>query len=243
MQRPRKRNGTTGKLTLSAMNILIIEDDKDTAAFLSERLVKHGHRIEVCGDAESGGKRAREHAFDALIVDRMLPGLDGLTAVQRLRHAGLKTPVLMLTALSEVSSRAEGLFAGADDYLCKPFAIEELLARLHALGRRGENTGALSTVLSTGDLSIDRTSRHVARAGKRIDLLAKEYEVLEYLAMRPGQIVTRTMLLEAIWNINFDPGTNIVESQISRLRAKLEADGASRLIHTTRGQGYVLREN
>jgi two-component system, OmpR family, response regulator len=228
---------------IAAMKILIIEDDRETAAFLSERLLKHGHRVEVCNDAETGSKRAREHGFDALIVDRMLPGLDGLTAVQRLRHAGLRTPILMLTALNEVSSRAEGLFAGADDYLCKPFAIEELLARLHALARRSENAGTYSTVLTTSDLSIDRTSRQVTRAGKRIDLLAKEYEVLEFLAVRPGQIVTRTMLLQSIWNINFDPGTNIVESQISRLRAKLEADGATRLIHTTRGQGYVFRED
>lgn len=171
----------------------------------------------------------------------MLPGIDGLTAVRRLRQDGLMTPVLMLTALSEIASRTEGLFAGADDYLCKPFAFEELLARLHALARRGENAGKASANVNTGDLTIDRVNRQVTRAGKRLDLLTKEYEVLEFLAMRPGQIVTRTMLLQAIWDINFDPGTNIVESQMSRLRTKLEAGGASRLIRTTRGQGYVFR--
>ncbi len=223
------------------MKILIIEDDTETAGYLSDRLLKHGHSVDVCANAETGCTRAREQNFDALIVDRMLPGIDGLTAVRRLRQDGLKTPVLMLTALSEISSRAEGLFAGADDYLCKPFAFEELLARLHALARRAENASSASANVNAGDLTIDRVSRQVTRAGKRLDLLTKEYEVLEFLAMRPGQIVTRTMLLQAIWDINFDPGTNIVESQMSRLRTKLEAGGASRLIRTTRGQGYVFR--
>ncbi len=223
------------------MKILIIEDDTETAGYLSDRLLKHGHSVDVCANAETGSTRAREQNFDALIVDRMLPGIDGLTAVRRLRQDGLMTPVLMLTALSEIASRTEGLFAGADDYLCKPFAFEELLARLHALARRGENAGKASANVNTGDLTIDRVNRQVTRAGKRLDLLTKEYEVLEFLAMRPGQIVTRTMLLQAIWDINFDPGTNIVESQMSRLRTKLEAGGASRLIRTTRGQGYVFR--
>ncbi len=223
------------------MKILIIEDDTETAGYLSDRLLKHGHSVDVCANAETGCTRACEQNFDALIVDRMLPGIDGLTAVRRLRQDGLKTPVLMLTALSEISSRAEGLFAGADDYLCKPFAFEELLARLHALARRAENASSASANVNAGDLTIDRVSRQVTRAGKRLDLLTKEYEVLEFLAMRPGQIVTRTMLLQAIWDINFDPGTNIVESQMSRLRTKLEAGGASRLIRTTRGQGYVFR--
>jgi len=223
------------------MRVLLVEDDPRTADFICAKLRKNGHGAEHCGDAETGLTMAAESAFDVLVVDRMLPGLNGLTAVQRLRESGNKTPVLMLTALSDVSNRAEGLFAGADDYLCKPFEWEELSARLHALARRGASSAAASPALQIGDLVIDRQAKRVARAGKRIDLVAREYDVLEYLALHADQIVTRAMLLADVWNLHFDPGTNVVESQISRLRAKLDEPSCGKLIHTTRGQGYLLR--
>lgn len=223
------------------MHILLVEDDVQASEFVSERLRRSGHVVTCRHDAESALKTVREHTFDAIVMDRMLPGLDGLSAIQRLRQGGATTPILMLTALSDISNRTEGLFAGADDYLCKPFAMEELMARLFALTRRVDAGGRAAATLQVGDLVIDRQGRRVTRGGRRIDLVAKEFEVLDYLALHAEQVVTRTMLLQEVWKLNFDPGTNIVESQISRLRAKLDEAGDQKLIHTTRGQGYVLR--
>jgi two-component system, OmpR family, response regulator len=222
------------------MQVLLVEDDRQTADFVAGRLRRSGHHVTHCGDAEEGFTALADARFDVVVLDRMLPGLDGLTAVQRMRHLGIRTPVLMLTALSEVANRTEGLFAGADDYLCKPFEIEELLARIHALARRSD-AASTDQKLRVGDLALDRQGRRVTRAGEDVILVAKEYDVLEYLMLRAGEVVTRTMLLHDVWKLSFDPGTNIVESQISRLRAKLRESELGKLIHTTRGQGYVLR--
>lgn len=223
------------------MRVLLIEDDPQTAEFVSSRLRKTGCGAEHHDTAEAGLSVAAAHPFDAIVIDRMLPGMDGLLALQRLRQAGNTTPVLMLSALNDMSCRAEGLFAGADDYLCKPFAWEELYARLHALVRRRAGNAQASQSLQAGPVNIDRLAKRVTCRGQRVDLVAREYDVLEYLALRPDQIVTRTMLLQDVWNLQFDPGTNIVESQISRLRTKLAAAGGDKLIHTSRGQGYMLR--
>ncbi len=223
------------------MRILIIEDDAETAAYLVKGLSESGHRAEWVGDGKDGLFRVLEEDFDTLVVDRMLPGLDGLALIRSLRAAGKKTPALFLSALGEVDDRVEGLRAGGDDYLVKPFAFSELLARLEALIRRGEGEQAPRTLLKVADLEMDLLTRTVRRAGRNIELQPREFRLLEYLLRHSGQVVTRTMLLENVWDYHFDPQTNVIDVHISRLRSKIDKDFEGPLLHTVRGAGYVLR--
>jgi two-component system OmpR family response regulator len=223
------------------MHLLLIEDDAEAAQYLARGLGESGYDVEVAPDGRIGRERALEGSHDLIIADRNLPHIDGLTIVQMLRAAGRTTPVLILSALGSVDERIEGLRAGGDDYLIKPFAFEELLARIEALLRRGQGAQVL-TRLKVGDLEMDLLSRTVTRAGKRIDLTTKEFQLLEYLMRRQGQVVTRSMLLEGVWDLHFDPQTNIIDVHMSRLRAAVDRDFDRPLIHTVRGAGYVLRE-
>jgi two-component system OmpR family response regulator len=221
------------------LNILLIEDDSRSAELVCAGLATEGHAVIVVQDGRAGLLRAGGEAWDVIIVDRMLPGLDGLGLLRMLRGAGITTPALFLTALGGVDDRVEGLRAGGDDYLVKPFALAELSARIAALMRRGEARPA-ATVLRIGDLEIDRLSHRVSRAGRVIGLKPREYALLDYLARHAGQVVTRTMLLEDVWGFHFDPQTSVVESHVSRLRAKLRQGVEPDLIHTMRGAGYRL---
>jgi len=222
------------------MHVLHVEDDDRTADFVAKGLAEAGHRTERARDGDEGLYLAREGGYDVLIVDRMLPKLDGLALVQRLREAGDRTPVLVLSALGEVDDRVEGLRAGGDDYLVKPFAFSELLARLEALVRRGDSEAPV-THLSVGDLQLDLLSRRVQRAGRLIELQPREFRLLEYLMRHAGQVVTRTMLLEKVWDYTFDPQTNVIDVHVSRLRGKIDKGFDRALLHTVRGAGYVLR--
>ena len=222
------------------MKILIIEDDQETAAFIAAGLAARGHEGTIAGDGRTGFEAAAADRFDAIVVDRMLPKLDGLAVVALLRAEGDSTPVLFLTHLSRVDERVDGLEAGGDDYLVKPFAFEELLARLAALARR-PTLGSTPTVLRAGDLEMDLIGRTVRRGGEAIDLQPREFRLLEYLLRGEGRIVTRKMLLERVWEFHFDPKTNIVETHISRLRAKIDRGREAPLIQTVRGVGYILR--
>ena len=222
------------------MKILVVEDDAETAGYLVRGLSEAGHTVDHAGDGREGLFLASDGGYDALVVDRMLPKLDGLGMVRALRAAGVRSPVLFLTARTGVGDRVEGLEAGADDYLGKPFAFAELVARLNALARRPP-LSAEATVLRVGDLEMDLLKRLVTRAGQRIELQPREFRLLEFLMRRAGQVVTRTMLLEGVWDFHFDPKTSVVETHISRLRAKLDREGAPPLIHTMRGAGYCLR--
>ncbi len=219
------------------MKILLVEDDAETAAFIRRGLTEAGHVVDHAADGPDGLHLAMQASHDVLVVDRMLPKLDGLGLVRALRAAGLRTPVLFLTARTGVGDRVEGLEAGADDYLGKPFAFAELMARLNALARRPP-MATEATTLQVADLEMDLLRRQVARAGRRIELQPREFRLLEYLMRRAGQVVTRTMLLEGVWDFHFDPKTSVVETHISRLRAKL---GEPLLIHTMRGAGYAIR--
>jgi len=204
-------------------------------------LAEAGHVVELAPDGREGLYRATGESFDAIVVDRMLPGgLDGLSMVETLRRAGNQTPVLILSALGQVDERVRGLKAGGDDYLTKPFAFSELQARLEAILRRG-SAKAVETVLRVADLEFDLLSREVRRAGRRLELLPREMRLLEYLMRHAGQVVTRTMLLEAVWDYHFDPQTNVIDVHVSRLRQKLDRGFARPLIHTIRGAGYSLR--
>lgn len=223
------------------MRILIVEDDRAAAAYLSRGLVEAGHGVDMAHDGETGLQLALAGEYDALVVDRMLPRRDGLTLIRMLRADGRKTPVLVLSALGQVDQRVEGLRAGGDDYLVKPYALAELLARLEALGRRAkplETTPA--GTLRVHDLELDIERRRVTRSGQHIRLQPRELRLLEYLMRRAGRIVTRTMLLEQVWDLHFDPQTNVVDSQISRLRAKIDRNFDPPLLHTLRGIGYRL---
>ena len=222
------------------MRILIIEDDAATAAHVANGLKEVGHLVDHAPDAREGLFLAVGHSYDVMIVDRMLGSLDGLGIVKTLRSTGVKTPVLFLTALSGIDERVAGLEAGADDYLVKPFAFSELLARIEALARRPP-MATVQTALRVGDLQLDLVKRTVVRAGRRIELQPREFRLLEYLMRNAGRVVTRTMLLENVWEFHFDPKTNIVETHISRLRAKIDRGQAGELIHTVRGSGYMLR--
>lgn len=219
------------------MKILLIEDDEETAAYITRGLREHGHVIDHAANGRDGLFLASAGEHDVLIVDRMLPAMDGLGLVRTLRGAGVRTPVLFLTALGGVGDRVRGLDAGGDDYLAKPFAFAELLARVNALARRPPLV-EVQTVLRVADLEIDLLKRSVRRGGARIELQPREFQLLEHLMRHAGRVVTRTMLLESVWDFHFDPKTNIVETHISRLRGKL---GAPELIHTVRGAGYVMR--
>ena len=224
-----------------AMRILVIEDDADTAAYISKGLRESGHVMDHAKDGKEGLFMAVEQRYDVIVVDRMLPLLDGLTIVQTLRSSGNKTPVLILSALGEIDDRVRGLRAGGDDYLVKPFAFSELLARLEALVRRAR-AETPETTLRVGDLEMDLLARVVKRAGQAIDLQPREFRLLEYLMRHQGQVVTRTMLLENVWDYHFDPQTNVIDVHVSRLRRKIDRAFEQSLLHTIRGAGYMLRE-
>jgi two-component system, OmpR family, response regulator len=219
------------------MRILLIEDDREAAAYLVKGLTESGHRVDHAGAGRQGLERARAERFDAMIIDRMLPEIDGLSIVAALRAARDQTPVLILSALGDVEDRVVGLRAGCDDYLPKPFAFSELLARLEALTRRG----SVETQLKVADLEMDLISRTVTRAGRVIDLLPREFRLLEYLMRNANAIVTRTMLLEKVWDHHFDPQTNVIDVHVSRLRQKLDRGFEHPLLTTVRGAGYSLR--
>ena len=220
--------------------ILLVEDDRETAAYLARGLAEEGHSVEHVTDGQEGLFRASGGSYDLIILDRMLPVLDGLAVLRALRAAEVDTPVLILSALASVGDRIEGLDCGSDDYLVKPFSFAELLARANALFRRSESRGGGEIRISVGDLEIDPLSRSVRRDGKKIELKPREYMLLEYLARNEGRVVTRTMLLEQVWDYHFDPGTNVIDVHVSRLRRKLD-DGFERpLLHTVRGAGYML---
>jgi two-component system OmpR family response regulator len=223
------------------MKVLVVEDDRQTADYIAKGLREQGHVVEVAGDGRDGLFLATEARFDVLIIDRMLPGLDGLGIVKTIRGAFIKTPILILTTLSGIDNRVEGLEAGADDYLVKPFAFAELAARINALARRSPLAGA-PTKLTLADLELDLLKRKVSRSAIEIDLTPVEFKLLEQLMRNQGRVMTRTMLLEDVWGFHFDPKTNVVETHISRLRAKIDKGFGSELIHTARGSGYVMRE-
>lgn len=221
------------------MRILLIEDDPDTADYILQGLQGEGHEVQHAAGGRSALFEAAAGEWDVLVVDRMLPGIDGLGLVRVLRASGVATPVLFLTTMGGIDDRVAGLNAGGDDYLTKPFAFAELVARVAALGRRARGH-APETVLQVADLEMDLLARCVRRGGTRIELQPREFMLLEYLMRHAGQVVTRTMLLENVWQFHFDPRTNIVDSHISRLRAKID-QGRAELIHTVRGAGYCLR--
>ena len=227
------------------MRILLIEDDPETSRFIRKGLEEAGHVLDLTGDGRQGLLLALDAEHDAIVVDRMLPGLDGLSIVRSLRAAGRTTPVLVLSALGEVDDRVEGLRAGGDDYLVKPFALAELSARLEALVRRRDaaaGAAAPTTRLAVADLEMDLLARTVKRAGQGIELKPREFRLLEHLMRHAGQVVTRTMLLEAVWDYHFDPQTNVIDVHVSRLRRKVDRNFDPILIHTVRGAGYVIRE-
>jgi two-component system OmpR family response regulator len=224
------------------MRILVIEDDKDAAQYMAKGLVESGHGADVAHTGKDGLLMAAANGYDVLIVDRMLPGLDGLSLVKTLRATGNHTPVLFLSALGEVTDRVKGLRAGGDDYLVKPYAFSELLARVETLARRGSTAGDTpETVLRYGDLMMDLLGRRVERAAKEIDLQPREFRLLETLMRHAGQVMTRTMLLEKVWDYRFDPQTNVIDVHISRLRHKIDRGFSYPMIHTVRGAGYSLR--
>jgi two-component system, OmpR family, response regulator len=222
------------------VRILIIEDDTETAAYLTAGVEEEGYSVSHAANGSDGLSLAMARTFDLLIVDRMLPSLDGLTLVQTLRKNRIETPILFLTAMSGIDDRVSGLNAGGDDYLVKPFALAELLARVKALSRRPRGT-SVETHFKVADLELDILKRAVKRAGREILLQPRELRLLEYLMRHAGQVVTRTMLLESVWNYHFDPRTNVVESHLSRLRTKIDKGFTAELIHTVRGTGYCLR--
>jgi len=222
------------------MKVLVIEDDAETGAYVKKGMEEHGHVVDLAVNGRDGLFLAAGEAYDVMIVDRMLPGLDGLSVVKTIRAAGVKTPVLFLTTMSGVGDRVAGLEAGGDDYLMKPFAFAELLARVNALARRPPMT-QVETVLRVADLEMDLISRKARRAGQEIALQPREFRLLEYLMRNAGRVVTRTMLLESVWDFHFDPKTNIVETHVSRLRSKVDRGFDAELIQTVRGSGYLLR--
>ncbi|MEM0984623.1 MAG: response regulator transcription factor [Pseudomonadota bacterium] len=222
------------------MKILVIEDEQESADFIAKILGDAGHGVEIANDGDTGLRAARDGAFDILIVDRMLPYKDGLTLVQEYRDGGGNVPVLFLTNLGDVDQRVEGLKAGGDDYLSKPPAPQELLARIEVLGRRQPGDVPITT-LKAGDLEMDLLSRRVRRGEQKIDLQPREFRLLEYLMRNSGQVVTRTMLLEKVWDYHFDPQTNVIDVHVSRLRAKIDKDFEEPLLHTVRGAGYRLQ--
>jgi two-component system, OmpR family, response regulator len=222
------------------MKLLVIEDDREAAAYIAKGLSESGYVVDCAADGREGLFMATSGAYDALIVDRMLPQMDGLALIAALRSAEIRTPVLILSALGAVDDRVKGLRAGGDDYLTKPFAFAELLARLEALLRRGAGSTA-TTKLKVGDLEMDLLARAVTRGSRELDLLPREFRLLEFLMRHAGQVVTRTMLLENVWDYHFDPQTNVIDVHISRLRQKIDKGFAKPLLHTVRGAGYQLR--
>ena len=224
------------------MRILLLEDDANTAAYISKGLEEEGHTVDHIPDGRDAVAPAIRESYDVIILDRMLPNLDGLAIIKTIRSAGCRVPVLFLTALGGVDDRVEGLDAGGDDYLVKPFAFSELLARVNALARRPHTKGE-ETRLKVGDLEVDLVSRRVSRGGDTIDLQPREFRLLEVLVRNQGRILTRTMLLERVWIFHFDPKTSVVETHISRLRAKIDKPYGRELIHTIRGSGYTVHDD
>lgn len=222
------------------MRVLIVEDDDKTAGYMAKGLSESGHLVDRAPDGREGLFLASEGGYDVVVLDRMLPKLDGLAVLQALRAAKVTTPVLILSALAQVDDRVAGLRAGGDDYLTKPFAFSELLARLEALARRN-NAPVVETRLAVADLEMDLLARRVTRAGRPIELQPREFRLLEYLLRHAGQTVTRTMLLEGVWDYHFDPQTNVIDVHISRLRQKIDRGFERPLLHTVRGAGYALR--
>ena len=223
------------------MRILVVEDDKDVASFIRKGLEQAGCNVDLADDGKDGLLLAATETYDAMIVDRMLPGVDGLTLIRTLRASDNQTPVLILSALGEVDDRVRGLKAGGDDYLVKPFAFSELLARIEALVRRAQSgTEQQITVLRVADLELDLLRREARRGREKIDLQPREFQLLEFLMRHAGQVVTRTMLLEGVWNYHFDPQTNVIDVHISRLRSKIDRGFQRPLLHTVRGAGYRL---
>lgn len=225
------------------MRILLLEDDKQLGPWIAGGLREEGHVVDHFEDGKDALMAAMGQAFDLLILDRMVPGLDGLAVLKSLRASKDTTPALFLTALGEVDARVEGFEAGGDDYLTKPFAFAELSARVNALGRRRDSSDSsdpVQTVLRYGDLSLDLLSRRCERQGQTIELMAKEFKLLEYFMSRPGRLVTRTMLLEQVWDMSFDPTTSVVETHISRLRTKIDKPFDQPVLRTRRGEGYVF---
>lgn len=221
------------------MRILVIEDDPMVAQHVVRGLEGSGHEVRLAADGLGGLRTATEGVFDVMVVDRMLPGMDGLAVVETIRAAGDKTPVLILSALGEVDDRVQGLKSGGDDYLVKPFAFPELAARVEALARRGSIQDEV-TALKVDGLTMDLLTRRVLREGRELDLKPREFRLLEYMMRNEGQVVTRAMLLQAVWDYHFDPQTNVIDVHISRLRQKIDKDFDTTLIHTVRGVGYVL---
>lgn len=223
------------------MKILVIEDDAETAAYITNGLEEQGHTVDLAATGRDGLFLAAGEPYDLMVVDRMLPDIDGVSIVKTIRGGGVTTPVLFLTALGGVDDRVTGLDAGGDDYLLKPFAFSELVARLNALARRPP-MGSAEIVLKVGDLEMDLLKRSVSRRGEVIELQPREFRLLEYLMRHAGHVVTRTMLLEHVWDFHFDPHTNVVETHVSRLRAKVDKPFGPALIHTVRGAGYSVHE-
>ena len=221
------------------MRVLLVEDDSDLAHNLKRALEEDGHAVDVARDGVAGESYARDGSYDVLVLDRMLPKQNGIAVVQHLRAAGVATPVLILSALGEEDQRVEGLNAGSNDYLAKPCSTRELLARVRALWHGRDKAGPV-TKLSVGDLEMDLLARTVQRAAQRIELQPREFRLLEYLMRHAGEVVTRTMLLEKVWDYHFDPQTNVIDVHISRLRSKIDKDFPKQLLHTVRGSGYRL---
>jgi two-component system OmpR family response regulator len=226
----------------SAMRLLVVEDDREAASYLRKAFREAGHICEVAADGEEGLALALDEQFDVFVIDRMLPKRDGLSLISEIRKRGVSTPVLILSALGQVDDRVTGLRAGGDDYLAKPYAFSELLARIESLARRVAPQSA-DTIYRVGDLELDRLSHTVTRAGKEIPLQPREFRLLEYLMRHAGHVVTRTMLLENVWDYHFDPQTNVIDVHVSRLRSKIDKGHDRQLLHTVRGTGYMIRDS
>ncbi len=224
------------------MRLLIVEDDRDAADYLIKAFREVGHVAEHASDGEGGLALAQDGQYDVLVIDRMLPKRDGLSIISTLRGKGIETPALILSALGQVDDRIKGLRAGGDDYLPKPYSFAELLARVEVLSRRRGGRGA-ETVYRVGDLELDRLSHSVTRGGEEVVLQPREFRLLEYLMKHAGQVVTRTMLLENVWDYHFDPQTNVIDVHISRLRSKIDKGFTQPLLHTVRGAGYMIRDS
>jgi two-component system OmpR family response regulator len=224
--------------------ILVIEDDATTADYIAGGLEENGFVVDRASDGRDGLFHATDSKYAAIVLDRMLPGMDGLSVLSAMRAAGIQTPVIVLSALGSADERVKGLKAGSDDYLPKPFAFSELLARIEALQRRGAASAkSVETSMTCADLTMDLLTRRVERDGKRVDLQPREFKLLEVLLRHQGQVVTRTMMLEEVWDYHFDPGTNVIDVHISRLRKKIDESNARPLLHTVRGVGYMLSEH
>jgi two-component system OmpR family response regulator len=224
----------------SRRRILVIEDDRETAEQLVDSLVTSGYQVDLAVDGNDGLRRGRSAEYAVMTIDRMLPGIDGVAIIQRLRQDGIVTPALIVSALGEIDDRVRGLRAGGDDYLVKPFAFAELLARIEALARRSD-TVVKETVLRVGDLTLDLVSRTASRSGRKIELLPREFQVLEYLVRNEGRVVPRALLLQDVWDLCFDPTTNIIDVYVGRVRRKVDGHQAYPLIHTVRGVGFSVR--